>query len=454
MLNLQSKLSRLVFAALVFSMVAFGVVAPAMVMAKEANAKGSTVNASAEKASAEKNADKGSAVVSSGTKALTIDFTRAGKKAEVAGRKVTIWKISGGLRPEDSGLKNAKSFQDVARLLEGKSEKELNASYATHKSYDTDAEGKLSLSLERGLYYLRVTEKQGATSIFPFVFVANPGDSNGVIYPKGAEPTSSGVELLKISTDRVPLPGAVFQLFFLDKNNRIPVKNPSGGADFTTDAMGKIVIKDLAPGKYVFVETKAPEGYRIKHPEVPFEITNKQVKKLTVENYKDKEGGKTFKKVSSADNKPLSGAQFLVTKKTEKGYMRMKKNGKDMVLTSGTDGTFVANGLPDGDYYLWEIKAPAGYASLSGSVQFTVSADSLKKELIIKNTPQNPPDKTPPGKTPPGKTPPGTTPPGKTPPYDDKHVNIPKTGDVQLLMMSVSGLLSGLLGVKILKDNE
>lgn len=454
MLNLQSKLSRLVFAALVFSMVAFGVVAPAMVMAKEANAKGSTVNASAVKVSAEKNADKGSAVVSSGTKALTIDFSRSGKKAEVAGRKVTIWKISDGLRPEDSGLKNAKSFQDVARLLEGKSEKELNASYATHKSYDTDAEGKLSLSLARGLYYLRVAEKQGAITIFPFVFVANPGDSNGVIYPKGAEPTSSGVELLKISTDRVPLPGAVFQLFFLDKNNRIPVKNPSGGADFTTDAVGKIVIKDLAPGKYVFVETKAPAGYRIKHPEVPFEITNKQVKKLTVENYKDKEGGKTFKKVSSADNKPLSGAQFLVTKKTEKGYMRMKKNGKDMVLTSGTDGTFVANGLPDGDYYLWEIKAPAGYASLSGSVQFTVSADSLKKELIIKNTPQNPPDKTPPGKTPPGKTPPGTTPPGKNPPYDDKHVNIPKTGDVQLLMMSVSGLLSGLLGVKILKDNE
>ena len=88
-------------------------------------------------------------------------------------------------------------------------------------------------------------------------------------------------------------------------------------------------------------------------------------------------------------------------------------------------------------------------------MKFIVSASSLKKELIIKNTPQEkPPGKTPPGKTPPGKTPPGKTPPGKTPPFDDKHVNIPKTGDVQLLMMSVTGLLSGLLGVKILKDNE
>lgn len=416
MLNLQSKLSRLVFAALVFSMVAFSVFAPIMAMAEGAN-----------------------------TKSMTIDFSHTGKKAEVAGRSVTIWKLSDGTRPEDSGLKDVKTVQDVARLLEGKTEKELNSTYASHKSYDTDAEGKLSLSLERGLYYLRVAEKQGATSIFPLVFLADPSDSNQVIYPKGKEPSSSGVELLKISTDRIPLPGAVFRLFFLDKNNRIPVKNPSGGADFVTDAVGKIVIKDLAPGKYVFVEVKAPEGYRIKHPEVPFEITDKKVKKLTVENYKDSEGGKTFKKVSSTDGQPLPGAEFLVTKKTEKGYMRMKKGGKDMVLTSGADGTFVADGLPDGDYYLWEIKAPAGYAPLSGSVKFIVSASSLKKELIIKNTPQErkPKEKIPKEKKPGGKT-----------PYDDKHVKIPKTGDVQLLMMSVTGLLSGLLGVKILRDNE
>ena len=416
MLNLQSRLCKLVFAALVFSMVAFGLFAPAAGLAEGANAK-----------------------------SMTIDFSRSGKKDEVAGRGVTIWKLSDGMTAEESGLKGAKSFQDVTRLLEAKTDKELNDAYSSHKSYETDAGGKLSLSLERGTYYLRVAEKKGATTVFPFVFVVNPGDSESVIYPKGAEPSSSGVELLKISTDWVPLPGAVFQLFRYENNNRIPVKNASGGADFTTDVTGKIVIKDLAPGKYVFVETKAPAGYRIKHPEVPFDVADKKVKKLTVENYKDTQGGKTFKKVSSVDGKPLAGAQFLVTKKSGETYLRMKKGGKDMVLTSGADGTFVADGLPDGDYHLWEIKAPAGYEPLSSSIKFIVSADSLKKELVIKNNPQG---------TPPGKTPPGETPPGNIPPYDDKHVNIPKTGDVQLLMMSVAGLLSSMLGVKILKDNE
>lgn len=416
MLNLQSRLCKLVFAALVFSMVAFGLFAPVIGLAEGAKAK-----------------------------SMTIDFSGSRKKDEVAGRRVTIWKLSDGITAEESGLKGAKSFQDVTGLLKGKSDKELNDTYSSHKSYETDAGGKLSLSLERGLYYLRVAEKRGATSFFPFVFVVDPSDSTSVIYPKGTEPSSSGVELLKISAEKTHLPGAVFQLFRYENNNRIPVKGPNGGVDFTTDAEGKIVIKNLAPGKYVFVEVKAPAGFRIKNPETIFDVADKGVTEVSVVNYKDTEGGKTFKKVSSKDGKPLAGAQFLVTKKKGETYLRMKKGGKDMVLTSGADGTFVADGLPDGDYHLWEIKAPDGYEPLSSSIKFIVSADSLKKELVIKNNPQT---------TPPGETPPGKTPPGENPPDDGKHVNIPKTGDVQLIMMSVTGLLSSMLGVKILKDNE
>lgn len=415
MLNLQSRLCKLVFAALVFSMVAFGLFAPAPGLAEGAS-----------------------------TKSMTIDLTRSGKKDEVAGRSVTIWKLSDGMTVDESGLKGAKSFQDVTRLLDAKSDKELNDAYSSHKSYETDAEGKLNLSLERGMYYLRVADKKGATSIYPCVFLVIPGDSESVIYPKPKDDVPKTF-LKKVNSENKPLSGAVFQLFRYENSNRIPVKDASGAANYTTDKNGEIGPLELSPGKYVFVEVKAPAGYRIKNPETIFDVKGKGLTEVPVVNYKDTEGGKTFKKVSSKDGKPLAGAQFLVTKKKGETYLRMKKGGKDMVLTSGADGTFVADGLPDGDYYLWEIKAPAGYEPLSSSVKFIVSADSLKKELVIKNNPQT---------TPPGKTPPGETPPGETPPYDDKHVNIPKTGDVQLLMMSVAGLLSGMLGVKILKDNE
>ena len=468
MLNLQSKLCKLVFAALVFSMVAFGFFAPAIGMAKGANGKSRAVNGAPPK-----KVVKTPVVIDFSPSSKFSPKTVDGKKASMAERTLAIWAVPDTMAADK---KDQDAYVAKVRELDAMPVDKLDEEYGEHISVDTDEDSLAEVELAPGTYYVRAEDDGDLAAMVPFLFTVNMKSGRMKVYPKLKEPTkSSGVELLKISTDRVPLPGAVFQLFFLDKNNRIPVKNPSGGADFTTDAAGKIVIKDLAPGKYVFVETKAPEGYHIKHPEVPFEITDKQVKKLTVENYKGGEGGKTFKKVSSKDGKPLPGAEFLVTKKTEKGYMRMKKGGKDMVLTSGADGTFVADGLPNGDYYLWETKPPQGYAPLSGSIQFTVSADSLTKELIIKNNPQGtPPGKTPPGKTPPGKTPPGKTPPGKTPPgstppgstppgktpqgnippYDDKHVNIPKTGDVQLLMMCVGGLLSSVLGVKILKDNE
>ena len=439
MLNLQSKLCKLVFAALVFSMVAFGFFAPAIGMAKGANGKSSTVN-----------------IVPRGKKAektpVVIDFSRVGKKNAMAERTLAIWNVSEAITADK---KDQASYDAAVRALDAMSVEALDEKYGEHISVDTDEDSLAEVELSQGTYYVRAEDESDLAAMVPFMFTVNMKSGSMKIYPKGNTPTKSGVDLLKVSTDGNPLPGAVFQLFRMEGANRIPVKNASGGTDFTTDSQGMIKINDLAPGKYVFVETKAPAGFRIKNPETTFDVTDKGRTTVKVENYKDSEGGKTFKKVSSKDGKPLPGAEFLVTKKTEKGYMRMKKGGKDMVLTSGTDGTFVADGLPNGEYHLWEVKPPAGYAPLSGSIQFTVSADSLTKELIIKNTPQEkkPKEQTPKEKTPGGKTPGGETPGGKTP-YDDKHVNIPKTGDVQLLMMCVGGLLSSVLGVKILKDNE
>lgn len=415
MLNLQSKLCKLVFAALVFSMVAFGLFAPAPSLAEGAKAK-----------------------------SMTIDFSRSGKKGEFAGRSVSIWKVSDDITGKKLPVKGKDPLNEVNRTLDALDVAALDKEYGAHITKETNAQSILVVDLSRGIYYVRVEEKKGAAKVYPFVFTVDPESNNMVIYPKVKDDVPKTL-LKKVTTEDKPLSGAVFQLFRYEGNNRIPVKGPNGGVDFTTNNKGEIGPLELSPGKYVFVEVKAPAGYRIKNPETVFDVVEGHAASVRVVNYKDSEGGKTFKKVSSKDNSPLAGAQFLVTQKKGETYLRMKKGGKDMVLTSGADGTFVADGLPDGDYHLWEIKAPAGYEPLSSSVKFIVSADSLKKELVIKNNPQS---------TPPGKTPPGTTPPGTTPPYDDKHVNIPKTGDVQLLLMSVTGLLSSMLGVKILKDNE
>lgn len=449
MLNLQSKLCKLVFAALVFSMVAFGFFAPAIGMAKGANGKSSTVNSSSRGKKAVKTP-------------VVIDFSRVGKKNAMAERTLAIWDVSEAITADK---KDQASYDAAVRTLDAMSMDELDEKYGDrrgdHISVDTDEDSLAEVELTQGrTYYVRAEDESDLAAMVPFMFTVNMKSGSMKIYPKGNTPTKSGVDLLKVSTDKTHLPGAEFQLFRMEGANRIEVKNSSGGVVFKTDDKGEIHVNDLAPGKYVFKEVKAPDGFRIKNPETVFDVTDKNRTTVTVENYKDSEGGKTFKKVSSKDGKPLAGAEFLVTQKKGDSYMRMKKGGKDMVLTSGADGTFVADGLPDGEYHLWEVKPPAGYEPLTSSIQFIVSADSLKKELIIKNNPQGtppgetPPGTTPPGGTPPGETPPGETPPGNIPPYDDKHVNIPKTGDVQLIMMCVGGFLSSMLGVKILKDNE
>ena len=48
----------------------------------------------------------------------------------------------------------------------------------------------------------------------------------------------------------------------------------------------------------------------------------------------------------------------------------------DGVFTTGADGTIKMSGLPEGTYYVEEIKAPTGYTNIGlPSFEFTISAD-------------------------------------------------------------------------------
>ena len=168
--------------------------------------------------------------------------------------------------------------------------------------------------------------------------------------------------------------------------------------------------------------------------------------RVEVVNYKDEEGGKRFKKVSSDKKKPLAGAKFVVTKKTADGYERIKQNGKDLILESGEDGYFMADNLPYGEYFLWETQAPKGYATLSGAISFVVDGQSLEKDLVIENKPV---EAIPPKTTPPGSP---TKPPSSLTP--SKHVVIPRTGDISLLLLALAGCMSALAGRRLIRDNK
>lgn len=106
-----------------------------------------------------------------------------------------------------------------------------------------------------------------------------------------------------------------------------------------------------------------------------------------------------FKKVDEKDNnKALVGAKFEIQKKNEKGeYKAIDKNGNEAGLlnqwTSKSDeyGHFGFSNIPDGEYQIFETKAPDGYA-LVEKIVFKFKVENGKIEYIVdtkNNIPKN-----------------------------------------------------------------
>ena len=376
-------------------------------------------------------------------KSLTIDLTGKDRKAnEVAYREIVIWKI------KDEIITSDEDKEKLVKELDKKSIDELRI-YGNPTTYKTDGNGVAKLgNLNTGTYYARVTDN-GKVEIFPFVFTVNEANNNDVtILPKGRHeiPPDNHVELFKVSADDVPLAGAVFNLYKVVGGEETLVMS-----NLITDSNGKISIKGIELGEYIFEEVQAPEGYRIKNVRTRF-VVNGGTTKVVVVNYKDSDGGKRFRKIDSDSKKPIEGVRFIVTR-NENGYdERVKINGKDLVLISDKDGYFAVDNLPFGTYSLWEVKPAGGYEPLSGAESFVIDGNSLELDKVVENKPVPPPEKDKPKPPPEGGEKPKKPPKDKDKPKKPRR--IPKTGDISLILMSIFGVVCSIWGGVLVKENK
>lgn len=132
-----------------------------------------------------------------------------------------------------------------------------------------------------------------------------------------------------------------------------------------------------------------------------------------------------FMKIGNDINKtPLEGAVFKITRLVDGKYETVLRDGIEYVLTSDKNGIFAATNLPYGSYYLWEIKPPEGYKALSEPIRFDITSKSNDgKVIVIENIPF-------------------------------QKIDIPKTGDITLLIIICFGILSYILGSMILNQSE
>ena len=132
---------------------------------------------------------------------------------------------------------------------------------------------------------------------------------------------------------------------------------------------------------------------------------------------------RTFLKVSAGtEKKPLEGAVFKISLTVNGVEQELYRDGKEYVQTSGKNGYFTFRDLPPGEYALWEITAPEGYVKLESPIRFTVNG--AKPEVILIENRVKPP------------------------------IDIPKTGDVQLLLLAAGGISLVTLGKKMTKEEK
>ena len=139
-----------------------------------------------------------------------------------------------------------------------------------------------------------------------------------------------------------------------------------------TNKDGILEYDHLASGVDYFVETKAPEGYRLDKTRHAFKIKANQetdVEYITVTNVQKSPvtGSVILTKVDSGDkNKTLAGAEFSLFAKDG----TLIKAG----LVTGQDGTLRYDKLTNGDYYFVETKAPKGYQLETSHHEFTIKS--------------------------------------------------------------------------------
>ncbi|EOO34626.1 SpaA isopeptide-forming pilin-related protein [Bacillus mycoides] len=182
------------------------------------------------------------------------------------------------------------------------------------------------------------------------------------------------VKLLKVDNEDISkkLEGAVFEL-----------KDASGKVigEYKTDKNGEINVKDLAYGKYSFVEKTSPNGYVLVTEPIVFEIKEHgKIIELLAVNHLIK-GDLEITKVDVTDgNNKLPNAEFTI-------YNEAGKEAGKEVVKGKTDDKGIAKfeKLPFGKYTYKETVAPKGYILNEETFSFEIKENGQIIKHIVKD---------------------------------------------------------------------
>ncbi|MEK5296329.1 SpaA isopeptide-forming pilin-related protein [Bacillus sp. FSL R5-0659] len=270
---------------------------------------------------------------------------------------------------ETSALQVIKEGEDGKKLQGVRFEVLDQNEKVVRKDLTTDEDGKLLVdNLKPGKYQLVETESidgyQKKNKSYPFtieIAQKTPAEIKVINDLK-----TGSVQLTKLGEKDDVLEGAEFKL--IDANG----KEMKTG--LVTDQNGKIIVNDLKPGTYQFVETKAPFGHELDETPVTFAIPFNPEKLVSVTKENSRKTGGVLLHKKGEDGKSLEGVVFDLS--DDKGKIVAGGEG----ITTNQDGKITFTGLKPGTYQFVERKSLEGYELSTKPLVFEVELG--QKELI------------------------------------------------------------------------
>lgn len=256
----------------------------------------------------------------------------------------------------------------------------------------TGADGKLTVAnLMPGKYQFIETKAPAGyvldATAQPFEIVINQQTVPNVAMTNAEKP--GAVELTKIDAqhNEVTIAGAEFKLVKVVGDTTEPAKDAQGNllaTNLKTAANGKLTVTNLLPGKYQFVETKAPTGYVLNNAPLDFEITFNQVTTKTVDFENQEKPGSVILTKSDAQHPKIKIAdtEFKITDAS--GTVVTDTTGKLLQkLLTKQGGLLQVDNLLPGTYYFVETHAAAGYELDSTPLKFNIVFNQDKDHVEL-----------------------------------------------------------------------
>ncbi|MFE0569796.1 SpaA isopeptide-forming pilin-related protein [Bacillus altitudinis] len=270
---------------------------------------------------------------------------------------------------ETSALEVMKEGEDGKKLQGVQFEVLDQNDKVVRKDLTTDEDGKLLVDdLKPGKYQLVETESidgyQKKNKPYPFtieIAQKKPAEIKVINDLK-----TGAVQLTKLGEKNDVLEGAEFKL--VDANGK-EIKT-----GLVTDENGKIIVNDLKPGTYQFVETKAPFGHELDETPVTFAMPFNPQKLVSVTKENSRTTGGVLLHKKGEDGKSLEGVVFDLS--DAKGKIVAGGEG----ITTNQDGKITFTGLKPGTYQFVERKSLEGYELSAKPLVFEVELG--QKDLI------------------------------------------------------------------------